>query len=192
MFCLSTLTISYDQDYIGHMAGAQNLPESRLSIPNPYTNNEKDCLNQTQCLPVSEEVKLEVEELKEFDDLSVKSEKNKEKERTDLNLNLELEAHSEEDERESVPSGTGRLEQVVVEVEQHRERDEATVQNDTKSKHISSRWVYPYSPDFPSILTKYEQPTLAASNFPSLQLMSMQYFQPQNELCLIDSVGVRG
>jgi len=190
MFCLSTLTINYDQDYIGHLTQTQAVPQCRDFLPKPYLSDEKNCLNQTQSLPISEEVKLKEEELTEFDSISIKSEEDKEKERTDLSLELEVDL--EKDEKASVPSKTGRAKQVEIEMEQNIEKDEDTVSNGITSKNISLSWVLPYKLDSSDMQNKYESPLLAVANFSTLQLLSLQYFEPQKELRSIDSVGVRG
>lgn len=110
MFCLSTLTMNFDQDFFfGQSVGTQTHPETKKSIPNSQLCPDKDCLNHRQSLPVIETVKFVVEEV---DSPSKSAEDCDVADRT--GTGLKQEADLEQNERQSVSEvqGIRKLQQV--------------------------------------------------------------------------------
>ncbi len=186
MFCLSTLTMNYDQDCHGHIMGSHPTPEVKKTLFGLQMCSEKDWLDKG--LPVSDAVKCAADEPEESRRLSEDGEI---KERTSTNLMPDLESQIHDGHLIAEKHEVGKLKEVAIEIETCSEQEESpspptnsNVSAFTPTAHLSS------PSDCSISLPLTVHPALVHSNLPTLQHLNLQYFRPQDEgLC---AVGVRG
>ena len=188
MFCLSTLTMNYDQDYYGQAMGSEPVQGDKNPLPQIQLNLDKDLLHYRQSLPVLETVKLCAEN-------STSAGDSRFSERTEAagsEPDVEFEQKEEEEDSISVKLGGRKLKQVVIDMEPCQEPEEAlcldktSMHSPTKSETMSSADI-----NKPS-LTKSESRYPLLLLPPSLHHLKLEYYRPQSVFHSVGTVGIRG